>query len=87
MQIDVSERSNVFTVYVHLNGIHTLRMSRTDAAVQVEAPVHQDAVVLQPHVLVLVQLMKQPKTLGVFHSQRGQISVVSGDIHPHVVLK
>lgn len=62
-------------------------MSGSDAAVQVQAGVLQDAVVLHPRVLALVHFMKQPQTVWVFHSQWGQIRVVSGDIHPHVVLK
>lgn len=62
-------------------------MCGADAAVQREAAVLQNAVVLHPHVLAFVHFMKQSETLRVLHSQRGQIRVVSGDIHPHVVLK
>lgn len=67
--------------------INTMCMRCADATVQVEASVLQNAVVLQPYVLVFVHFMKQSKTIRVFHSQRGQIRVMSGDIHPHVVLK
>lgn len=66
---------------------HTMCMSCTDPTVEVEATILQNAVVLNPHFLVFVHFMKQSKTLRGFHSQRGQIRVVSGDIHPHVVLK
>lgn len=67
--------------------IHTICMSCTDTAVQEEATILQNAVVLYPHLLVFVHFMKQSETLWVFHSQWGQVRVVSSDIHPHVVLK
>lgn len=62
-------------------------MCGTDAAVKWEAAVLQYAVVLHPHVLAFVHFVKQSKTLWAFHCQWGQIRVVSGNIHPHVVLK
>lgn len=77
-------QKNILHVMIY---IHTMCMSCPDTTVQGEAPILQNAVVLYPHVLVFVHFMKQSKTLWVFHSQWRQIRVVSGDIHPHVILK
>lgn len=69
------------------NFFRTMCVSCTDATVEVETAILQDAVVLDPRVLDLVHFVEQTQTLGVFHRQRRQIGVVSGDVHPHMVLQ
>lgn len=64
----------------------TLCVGGPDTTVEVKAAVLQNAVVLDPCFFDFVYFMKQSKTLWVFHSQRGKIRVVSGHIHPHVIL-
>lgn len=67
--------------------VRTMCMSCPDTAVQVEAPVLQNAVILNWSVFAFVHFMKQSKTVRVFHSQRRQIRVVSRDVNPHMILK
>lgn len=61
-------------------------MSCTDPAVEGEAAVLQDAIVLNPCVLAFVQFVQQSQTLGAFDSQWGEAAIVPGHVLPHVSL-
>lgn len=61
-------------------------MSCTDPAVEGEAAVLQDAIVLNPCVLASVQFVQQSQTLRAFDGQWREAAVVSGHVLPHVSL-
>lgn len=64
----------------------TLCVSCTDPAVEGEAAVLQDAVVLDPRVPAPVQFVQQSQTLGAFDGQWREAAVVSGHVLPDVSL-
>lgn len=64
----------------------TLRASCTDPAVEGQAAVLQDAVVLDPRVPAPVQSVQQSQALGAFDGQRWEAAVVSGHVLPDVSL-
>lgn len=61
-------------------------MCRTYAGIKIQTTIFQNAVVLNPHILAFVQLMKKSQALRVFDCKWWKTCVVHGDIDPYMVL-